>query len=183
MERDKASEGLLAAGDERMEPLIEFRGALQFYRDPANGKRDMKRKNGDDGPGPLHIEARRELLSRLLKLQEETGLRLISDDELFIIQQLWKSARRPDDGGGVARIVSQQKGVIMNDWKEITRLRELEEQVAQEKKIRPEILRRMIAKVDEFSESHRAVGLPDDLLAILKDDLEYVEPEPEEKIA
>jgi DNA sulfur modification protein DndC len=32
-------------------------------------------------------------------------------------------------------------------------------------------LRRMVAKVEEFSESHRAHGLPDDLLNILKDDL------------
>ena len=183
VERDKASEGLLAAGDERMEPLIEFRGALQFYRDPANGKRDMKRKNGDEGPGPLHIEARRELLSRLLRLQEETGLRLISDDELFIIQQHWKSARRPDDGGGVARIVTRQKGVMMNEWRDVTRLSELENQVAEEKGIRAESLRRMIAKVDEFSESHRAFGLPDDLLSILKDDLENVETGGEEKIA
>jgi hypothetical protein len=30
----------------------------------------------------------------------------------------------------------------------------------------------MVAKVEEYSESHRAHGLPDDLLNILKDDLE-----------
>jgi protein associated with RNAse G/E len=30
----------------------------------------------------------------------------------------------------------------------------------------------MVAKVEEYSESHRAMGLPDDLLNILKDDLE-----------
>jgi len=29
----------------------------------------------------------------------------------------------------------------------------------------------MLAKVEEYSESHRAYGLPDDLLNILKDDL------------
>jgi DNA sulfur modification protein DndC len=29
-----------------------------------------------------------------------------------------------------------------------------------------------VLKVDEFSESHRAFGLPDDLLNILKDDLD-----------
>jgi hypothetical protein len=29
----------------------------------------------------------------------------------------------------------------------------------------------MLAKVEEYSESHRAHGLPDDLLNILKDDL------------
>ena len=37
VERDKASEGLLASGDERMEKLIEFRETLLYYRDPANG--------------------------------------------------------------------------------------------------------------------------------------------------
>lgn len=171
VERDKASEGLLAAGDERMEKLIEFRETLLFYQDPANGKRDMRRKNGAEGPGPLHIEARRELLTRLLTLQEEVGFKLINDDELFLIQDLWKSARRPDDGGGVARIVTRQKGILMSDWKDTNRLRELQEEVAAEKQIRPDTLRRLLAKVDEFSESHRAFGLPDDLLNILKDDL------------
>lgn len=173
VERDKASEGLLASGDERMEKLIDFRETLQFYRDPANGKRDMKRMNGNEGPGPLHIVARRELLSRLLALQEETCLQLISPEELLLIQQLWKAARDPDDGRGVARIVNKQRGVIMSaDLKELNRLRELEEEVAREKAINPDTLRRMIARVEEYSESHRAHGLPDDLLNILKDDLE-----------
>jgi DNA sulfur modification protein DndC len=171
VERDKASEGLLASGDERMEKLIEFRETLLNYRDPANGKRDMKRMNGNDGPGPLTISARRELLTQLIKLQEQTGLDLISEDELFLIQQSWKTARNPDDGGGVGRIVSRQKGIVMSDWKETNRLRELQEEVATEKGIRADTLRRLLAKVDEYSESHRAHGLPDSLLNILKDDL------------
>ena len=170
--RDKASEGLLAAGDERMEKLIEFRETLLYYRDPANGKRDMKRMNGNEGPGPLHITARRELLTHLIKLQEDSGLKLIGEDELFLIQQFWKAARNPDDGGGVGRIVSRQKGIVMSDWKETNRLRELQEEIASEKGIRADTLRRLLAKVDEYSESHRAVGLPDDLLNILKDDLD-----------
>ncbi len=172
VERDKASEGLLASGDDRMEKLIEFRETLLYYRDPVNGKRDMKRMNGNDGPGPLHITARRELLTHLIKLQEDTGLKLIAEDELFLIQQFWKTARNPDDGGGVGRIVSRQKGIIMSDWKETNRLRELQEEIAEEKGIRADTLRRLLAKVDEFSESHRAFGLPDDLLNILKDDLD-----------
>ncbi|HPY31438.1 MAG TPA: DNA phosphorothioation system sulfurtransferase DndC [Verrucomicrobiota bacterium] len=177
VERDKASEGLLASGDERMEQLIEFRETLLHYQDPANGKRDPKTKQGADRPGPLTIEARRELLTKLLQLQEQVGLPLITDDELFFIQQLWKSARRPDDGGGVARIVTRQKGILMSDWKETNRLRELQEEVAAEKGIRAETLRRLLAKVDEYSESHRAFGLPDELLAILKDDLEHEQAE------
>lgn len=173
VERDKSSEGLLASGDERMEKLIEFRETLLYYRDPANGKRDNRRMNGNDGPGPLLISARRELLKQLLALQEEVGLQLISPEELLLIQQMWKAARDPDDGRGVARIVNKQRGVIMSaDLNELNRLREMEEEVAREKGIDAETLRRMLAKVEEYSESHRAQGLPDDLLNILKDDLE-----------
>lgn len=178
VERDKASEGLLAAGDERMEPLLAFRETLIEFRDPENGWRDKRRMNGNDGPGPLRIEGRRELLKHLLKLQEDTGLLLISPEELLLIQQVWKAARDPDDGRGVARIVNKQRGVIMSgDLKELNRLREMEETVAREKSINADILRRMLAKVEEYSESHRAVGLPDDLLNILKDDLEALSAE------
>lgn len=155
-----------------MEKLIEFRETLLFYRDPANGKRDKKRMNGAEGDSPLKITARRELLTKLLKLQEETGLQVISEDELFLIQKFWKAARQPDDGGGVGRIITRQKGIVMSDWKETSRLRELQEEVVSEKGIRADTLRRLLAKVEEYSESHRAVGLPDDLMKILKDDLE-----------
>jgi hypothetical protein len=84
---------------------------------------------------------------------------------------MWKAARDPDDGRGVARLVNRQNGVIMSDWKETNRLRAIQDEVAQEKNISPDTLRRLLAKVDEYSESHRAFGLPDDLLNILKDDL------------
>ena len=173
VERDKASEGLLASGDERMEDLLEFRETLIHYRNPENGKRDMRRMNGSDGPGPLTMTARRELLTKLLKLQEQTGLKVISEDELFLIQKHWKAARQPDDGGGVGRIVTRQRGIVMKDWKEVNQLRDLEEEVVAEKGIRADTLRRLLAKVEEHSERHRAPGLPDDMLNILKDDMEH----------
>lgn len=173
VERDKASEGLLAAGDERMEHLLAFRETLLEFRDPANGWRDDRRMNGNEGPGPLTIEGRRKLLKRLLKLQEETELTLITPEELLLIQQQWKAARDPDDGRGVARIVNKQRGVIMSaDLKELNKLRELEEEVAREKSIDADTLRRMLAKVEEYSEYVHARGLQEDLLNILKDDLE-----------
>jgi hypothetical protein len=90
-----------------------------------------------------------------------------------MIQQMWKAARDPDDGRGVARIVNRQKSVIMNaDLSDLSRMREMEDKIAAEKGISAETLRRMVAKVEEYSESHRAMRLPDDLLNILKDDLE-----------
>jgi hypothetical protein len=60
----------------------------------------------------------------------------------------------------------------MSDWKETNRLRQLQEEIASEKGIRADTLRRLLAKVDGYSESHRAFGLSDGLLNILKDDLQ-----------
>ena len=172
VEKDKASEGLLATGDERMEHLLDFRETLIHFRTPENGFRDMHRKNGAEGPGPLKLTARKDLLARLLALQQETGLHLISDEELLLIQQLWTTARDPDDGRGVARIVRKQRGLPMNsDPKEFNRLREMQEEVSREKGVSADALRRMLGKVEEYSESHRAMGLPDDLLTSSNDDL------------
>jgi DNA sulfur modification protein DndC len=114
-----------------MEHLIEFRETLLEFRNPDNGWRDTRRMNGNEGPGPLLIKGRRELLKRLLKLQEEIGLTLITPEESLLVQQMWKAARDPDDGRGVARIVNKQRGVVMNtDLNQLNRLREMEEEVA-----------------------------------------------------
>jgi c-di-GMP-related signal transduction protein len=58
------------------------------------------------------------------------------------------------------------------DLNQLSSLRKIEEDVAKELDIRADTLGRMLAKVEEYSESHKARGLPDDLLNILKDDLE-----------
>jgi DNA sulfur modification protein DndC len=171
VDRDKASEGLLESGDERMEHLLGFRETLLEFRDPDNGWRDDRRMNGNDGPGPLTIEGRRELLKRLVTLQEDTGLKLISDEELLLIQQIWKTARDPDDGRGVARIVNRIRGTRMNDLKETSQLQKLQDEVCREKKLSPDILRRLLATTEQFTDSHRAVGLPGELLRIINDDL------------
>lgn len=171
VERDKASEGLLASGDTRMKRLLDFRETLVHYRDPENGFRDMVRKNGAEGPGPLKLEARKELLSQLLALEQETDLSLISQEELLRIQKFWNSARGPDSGNGVANILSHQRGYTMPMSKDDNQLRKIEQEVASEKGVSLDTLRRLVAKVEEYGESHRAVGLADELLQILQDDL------------
>ena len=171
VDRDKASEGLLESGDERMEHLLNFRETLLDFRNPETGWRDSRRMNGNDGPGPLTIEGRRELLKRLVTLQEETGLKLISDEEFLLIQQIWKTARDPDDGRGVARIVNRIRGTRMTDLKETNQLQKLQEDICQEKKLSAEILRRLLATTEQFTDSHRAFGLPGELLRIINDDL------------
>ncbi len=171
VERDRASEGLLASGDKKMEALLLFRDTLIEYRDPENGYRDMVRKNGQDGPGPLHIQARKDLLKKLLSVQNETGVNVISEEELHWIQTFWNSARCPDNGNGVASIVLEQNGATMPKVNDDSYLQKIEESVAVERDISLDTLRRFIGKIEEYGESHRAVGLQDELLQILQDDL------------
>lgn len=171
VERDKASEGLLASGDERMEHMLGFREILLEVQNPENGWRDTRRMNGAEGNGPILMKGRRYLLKELLKLQEETGQKLISDEELIAIQQQWKAAREPDDGRGVARIVNSQKGLLMHDLRQTARLRKLEAEVAEEKGLSPDIFQRLVAKVEEFSVNSRAQGVRNELVRIIEDDL------------
>ncbi len=51
------------------------------------------------------------------------------------------------------------------DLGELIRRPELEAEVAREKGINAETLRRVVARVEEYSESQRPHGLPDDLLS------------------
>ena len=59
----------------------------------------------------------------------------------------------------------------MSGSKEPDWLRELEEEVAREKGVSAETLRRLLAAVDQHNEGNHPFGLSDDLLRILQDDL------------
>jgi hypothetical protein len=50
-----------------------------------------KRKNGQEGIGPLRHEVRRDLLDRVVALDERTGLGLIGADEIRTIRLIWAS--------------------------------------------------------------------------------------------
>ena len=135
VDRDKASEGLLASGDDRMEKLIEFRETLLYYRDPANGKRDNRRMNGNEGPGPSSSLLDVNCYSVSWPCRKRQGATDQPRRTAFDPANV-ESRPDPDDGRGVARIVNKQRGAIMSaDLKELNRLRELEEEVAREKGI------------------------------------------------
>jgi DNA sulfur modification protein DndC len=68
-----------------LRPLLEFRKyLLKISEDPNNRYVKM-----DGSLGRLSLEARRTLLASLLKLQEETGLKLISEEEIEKIKYYW----------------------------------------------------------------------------------------------
>jgi DNA sulfur modification protein DndC len=90
-------EGFIEAGFENMEPLMGFRDWLADFRNERS-KRMIERRDGrvalmGDGvttvAGPFTVEARQEILARLLDVQGQVGLPLISADEIARIKAFW----------------------------------------------------------------------------------------------
>lgn len=96
VEKDRSMEGFIDAGYEHLEPLLFFRDWLASIRNDRN-RRLKERRNGQvtlmqDGshvPGPFTLETRKEILDRLLAVQNEVGRTLISEAELDRIREVW----------------------------------------------------------------------------------------------
>ncbi|RME59566.1 phosphoadenosine phosphosulfate reductase, partial [Candidatus Parcubacteria bacterium] len=70
-------------------PMFEFRNwLLEFSKDHKNR---MFRPNGV--PGRLTLEARKEIFNRLRQVERDTGLRLLSNDEVIEINKCWENKK------------------------------------------------------------------------------------------
>lgn len=88
--KDKATENLILNGHTNLQPLYDFRKWLLEIRDLTTYRCTIRR-NGARGLGPFRIKARREILKELLKAQGNSGFKLITNEELTAIHELWKS--------------------------------------------------------------------------------------------
>ncbi len=95
---DKSLKNFIEHGEEWLIPLRDFRNWLLEIRDNPD-YRDKKRRNGsvyvkEDGElglGSFSMYGRKEILRKLLKLEVETGLDLISIEELKMIDMMWEN--------------------------------------------------------------------------------------------
>jgi DNA sulfur modification protein DndC len=96
VEKDRSAEAFVDAGHGNLEPLLEMRDWLKALRED-NTKRSATRRNGrlnfvGEGrliPGPFTLQARKEILDRLLDTQDEVGFELIRQDEIDAIHKHW----------------------------------------------------------------------------------------------
>jgi DNA sulfur modification protein DndC len=106
--KDKSMGAMIDNGEEWMQPMLDLRDYLAATQDPERKKeiRDYKRRDGQIKVrkkqrylirGPYNFDFRKELLERLLRVQEEVrkegphpDLTLISEEELFEIRRLWR---------------------------------------------------------------------------------------------
>jgi DNA sulfur modification protein DndC len=113
VDKDHSMEGFVDAGFDHLEPLLDFRDWLIIMRNDKT-KRMVQRRSGLATfdrhnrliPGPFTLEARDEILQRLLETQQATGAPLISQAEIEKIQAIWSAdmvdhARRLLEGNGI----------------------------------------------------------------------------------
>lgn len=86
--KDRAVQGLVHEGYANLRPLLEFRNWLMSIRDDTHYRCTLRR-NGNHGPGPFRLEARKQILQRLLAAERKSGLKLISVREIRRIRELW----------------------------------------------------------------------------------------------
>jgi DNA sulfur modification protein DndC len=91
VDRDKSLEGLIDSGRDQYQVLADLRDWLISLRDSGHEYRMDRRKNGQEGIGPLKPDVRRDLLQKLIAVQEETQLPLIGQDEIRAIRLVWAS--------------------------------------------------------------------------------------------
>jgi DNA sulfur modification protein DndC len=79
---------LIANGQGQLLPLLNFRLWLERERDNPRYRWE-KRRNGQQGPGPMRLEWRRLALRKLLKAQNQSGLELVTTEEISAIYDEW----------------------------------------------------------------------------------------------
>ena len=96
VKKDRSLEGFVESGYAEFSPLLDFRDWLASIRNEKE-RRQARRRDGritftNGGtliPGPFTLSTRAEIFDRLLALETETGNRLISDEEIGLIRQIW----------------------------------------------------------------------------------------------
>lgn len=96
VEKDRSLAGFVEAGFDQFTPLLDFRDWLVTIRNDPERRLARRRdgrftitRSGVFVPGPFNIATRKEILDRLLGLQDETRMSLISSDEVERIRTLW----------------------------------------------------------------------------------------------
>ena len=93
---DKSLNGFIKAGHRELIPLAEFRSWLMSIRDVDEYREKKHRdgtvyadKHGNKGYGPFTWEARKLILTKLIKTQRAINYELITLDELRAIDEIW----------------------------------------------------------------------------------------------
>jgi len=184
VERDKAVEGFIDAGDQQLEPLLEFRNFLKDIRSRREWRERIRKngqmfnQDGDEVWGPFTLEARKEILKTLLETQKKVSYELISTNELLFIQKLWQQGGKSLDGPtadtnhSVSHILRKVKGDRkMASWQDLLSGEEDEilKQICAKYDLKPDLLERLRAAEEKVAHLNRRDNIFNDIDDILED--------------
>ncbi|MBU1001902.1 MAG: DNA phosphorothioation system sulfurtransferase DndC [Proteobacteria bacterium] len=105
VEKDKSLQGFVDAGKHQYVPLVDFRDWLRAIRNDLTMRQAIRRNGkltfgatGNHIPGPFTIQARKQILDRLLLVQKAYGHQLISAEEIDLIHQHWATELQEEKG-------------------------------------------------------------------------------------
>ena len=192
VKEDKSLQSFINKGSEELIPLRNFRNWLVSIRQDPNF-RDTKRRNGavytksngEIGFGPFTLEARQIILKKLLELQKETEMQLITIDELKVIDEMWDAdgdlerrhlvdiyfdvmdERLPWDQYKVPMYHSEIVGEI--------------ERVAHKYNLEPELMEKLIVSVDKNKHYTRSNAIKKEVTRIINQEWLHQNSLPEEE--
>jgi DNA sulfur modification protein DndC len=146
---DKSMEGFIETGEEWMTPLAEFRNWLKEYREIPK-TRMTRRRDGSEGPGPFTPQAREEILERLLNVESQVGIPLISDDEIRYIQGVWSSEFDLIDRAEAIAFEHGRELAGVNDVPLDEDERSILEDIVAERGLSPDLVGKILALESEF---------------------------------
>lgn len=181
VETDKAMRGFIDSGDDKLEPMLEFRDWLKAARERREW-RERTRKNGSttlkdggDAWGPFTMDARRAILLKLLETEKATGFKLISVDELLLIQRLWQQGDRfgSDTDLSVSKIIQQVKGTLMDGYSQF--LEETEDEllrgICRKHQVNLEVMERLRAAEEKVAHLNRRDGVFNEIDEVFEHEL------------
>lgn len=167
VKEDKSMLGFIASGEERFEPLRQFRDQLKAIREDIT-QRMPHRKDGSRGPGPFRPEVRQRLLRELLGLERKVGEELISDEEIVYIQTLWSADFDLKESALEAALAYGRKVDPMSNIDLPSLEQEVLENLLAERDLDPELIDRLLSLVLQEHPDLRVWGSK----AALKRDIE-----------
>jgi DNA sulfur modification protein DndC len=87
--KEKSLSSLIENGEEWLKPLAEYRQFLLESSKKPELRREKVRK-GKVVKGGFKLEFRKVLLKKLLEVEAQVGIKLISDGELALIKEIWQ---------------------------------------------------------------------------------------------
>lgn len=171
VKQDRSLQGFVDSGDDTLLPLVEYCQWLREIREDES-RRLRHRRNGAPGPGPFDGRTRRELLQRLLEVEQRVGRLLVDDEVIKYIQSVWsKEIDLTESAIAIANTFGRELVAERSDMALNNEQRELLAEAAKEEGIDLILLNRLLSLADEFPDI-TVWGVKPQLRAKIKDIIE-----------